>query len=541
MNAPEILATQLGGPQLVRDYQAGASALAPFYAGSPFDLAAYRRQMDLVGRCFPEASRRAMYDAITPTSEAARAKLEAIAAGDGFFVSTGQQAGLFGGPLYTIYKTLSTIRLAAALEEKLGVTVAPLFWVAADDHDFAEVNHTYVIGGDNILHRIEIDGASEKTFSMNLHPLDASVGTAIGRLRSILPNDEISGEVLRWIEDAYVPGFSVAAAFKQLIESMFARFDLLVTSSADPVVKSLAAPVILRELEQSEQTEVAVGDQTDRLVAAGYHGQVTVRPGAVNVLYEDDEGRDRLMRDGDGWRLARTKRRFEKSELRDLLMLQPERFSPNVHLRPVVASAVFPTLAYVGGPAEISYFGQIGGLFAAHNVPMPLVAPRASMDIVEYKVQKVLDKFSLKVSDVQVPFNQLVSQVMRDELPADVTKTINGLRDRITQSYDHLVSATHSIDPTLKGPLENTRNMSLKSLLDIDKKIVSHSKKKNEVGVDQLRKASASLFPEGVRQERSVNAVSYLTRYGAEFLDTLANRINIDLSKSAPDWSGVKC
>lgn len=541
MNAPEILVTQLGGPQLVRDYHAGAPALAPFYAGSPFDPAAYRRQIAVVGHCFPEASRRAMYDAVTPTSEAARAKLEAIAAGEGFFVSTGQQAGLFGGPLYTVYKTLSTIRLAAALEEELGVTVAPLFWVAADDHDFAEVNHTYVIGADNILHRIEIDGASKKTLSMNRHPLDESVTVAINQLRSILPNDLISSEVLRWIEDAYVPGFSVASAFKQLIESMFARFDLLVTSSADPVLKSLAAPVILRELEQPEQKEQAVRDQTDRLIAAGYDAQVTLRAGAVNVLYEDEAGRDRLLRDGDGWQLARSKRRFAKSELRDLLMLQPERFSPNVLLRPVVASAVFPTLAYVGGPAEISYFGQIGCLFAAHDVPMPLVAPRASMDIVEYKVQKVLDKFSLSVADVQVPFDQLVSQVMRDELPADVRKTINALRERIAQSYDHLVSATHNIDPTLKGPLENTRNISLKSLLDIEKKIVSHLKKKNEVGVEQLRKASASLFPEGARQERSVNAVSYLTRYGTEVLDTLASRINIDLSRSAPDWSGVKC
>ncbi|HEX6559769.1 MAG TPA: bacillithiol biosynthesis BshC, partial [Longimicrobiales bacterium] len=213
----------LSAPQLVVDYYDAATALAPFYAGSPFDTGSYEHLTRAVRHCFDNAARRAMIDAVEGTTERARAKLESIAAGDGFFVATGQQAGLFGGPLYTLYKTLTTIRLAEALEEQLGVTVAPLFWIAADDHDFAEVNHAYVMGSDNELHRLEIDGNVESARSMNRHLLDESAGRAVDELTRLLPANEFSVDLLAAVRAAYVPGQSVAGAFQQLIRHIFAR------------------------------------------------------------------------------------------------------------------------------------------------------------------------------------------------------------------------------------------------------------------------------------------------------------------------------
>jgi len=537
----ELNVQRLGGPQLVVDYYDGAVQLAPFYAGFPWDPGAYSHLVRAVQRCFDDAARRAMVDAVQGTTERARARLESIAAGDGFFVSTGQQAGLFGGPLFTIYKTLTTIRLAEVLEAQLGVTVAPLFWIAADDHDFAEVNHAFVMGADNELHKLSVNGAGDGAVSMNRHVLDESALSALDQLAAILPSNEFSAQTLQWLRAAYAPGQTMAGAFQQLIARMFARYDLLITSSAHPIVKSLAAPVILRELEQSTEHEDLVRAQTDRLIAAGYHEQVSVRQGAANLLYEDDEGRDRLVRDAEGWHLSRSKRRFESAQLHELLTHQPERFSPNVLLRPVVASAVFPTLAYVGGPAEISYFGQIGCLFNAHEVPMPLVMPRASAEVIEHKVRKVLDKFSLEPAAFHQPIEQLASQVMRDDLPAEVSGTVTALGEQIRAAYAALVDATQSIDPTLRGPIENARNASHKALNDIEKKIVSHLKKKNEVSVEQLRKASANLYPNGEPQERALSGISYLARYGTDFLDAIAAGITFDFDQPAPQWRGPKC
>ncbi|MGQ0812993.1 MAG: bacillithiol biosynthesis cysteine-adding enzyme BshC [Gemmatimonadota bacterium] len=537
----ELRSQRLDGPLLVRDYFDAAPALAPFFAGSPWDLASAKRVADRVRSHFDQASRLAMRDALHPTTEAARTKLERIVAGDGFFVTTGQQAGLFSGPLFTIYKALTAIKTAEALERTLSVPVAPLFWIAADDHDFAEVNHIYVIGADNNLHRLEISGGDDVPRSMQRHLLDDGVVAAVERLAATLPATDFAQSVMDWVREAYVPGRSMAEAFATLMKRLFGTFDLLITSSAHPVVKTLAAPVIAREIERSERHETAVRRQTDKLLALGYHEQVNVRAGAANVLYEDEHGRDRLVREDGSWHLSRTKRRLETTELHDLLSRFPERFSPNVLLRPVVASEVFPSIAYVGGPAEISYFGQIGCLFAAHEIPMPLVQPRMSIDIIEYKVRKVLDKFGLEVVDLRRPFDQLASQVIRDELPTNVAATMLSLREQILNGYAALMAATEAIDPTLKGPLENARNASHKALADVEKKIVSHLKKKNDVGIEQLRKASMNLYPDAHPQERTISAISYLARYGPSFIDAIAAEAEVRQDGHAPEWQGVAC
>ena len=532
---------RLASPDLVRDYYDAAPGLAPFFQGWPWDPDAIRRVAGAVRAQFDDGALRAMQPAIRATTDAARAKLERIAAGDGFFVTTGQQAGLFSGPLFTVYKTLTAIELAAVMERTLGVPVAPLFWVAADDHDFAEVNHTYVIGADNDLHRIEISSQEAVQRSMQRHLLDDGIAAAIARLEAVLPSNEAAHQTLAWIRESYVSGRSMAEAFTELLARMFSSYDLLITSSAHPVVKRLGARVIARDLDHAETHESLIRQQTARLVAAGYHEQVTGRSGAANVLYEDDDGRDRLMREDGGWHLSRSKRRLDRAQLHQLLAESPERFSPNVLLRPVVASAVFPTLSYVGGPAEVSYFAQIGCLFDAHGVTMPLAHPRVSADVIEHKVRKVLDKFGLDLEAVRQPFDQLASQVIRDELPTAVSGTVTALRDQILEAYRGLVAATQAIDPTLQGPLEKARNASHKVLSDAEKKIVSHLKKKNEIGLEQLRKASANLYPDGKPQERAISAISYLARYGPAFIDAIHAEVDVELSSAAPAWQGVAC
>src|SRR5688500_13744276 len=431
----QLRINRIASPDLVRDYYDAAPALAPFFQGSPWDTDAIRRVAASVRAQFDHAALRAMQPAIRATTDAARAKLERIAAGDGFFVTTGQQAGLFSGPLFTVYKTLTAIEVAAVIEKTLGVPVAPLFWVAADDHDFAEVNHTYVIGADNDLHRIEISGKQDVQRSMQRHLLDDGIVAAIDELEAVLPNNETMQQTLAWVRESYVSGRSMAEAFTELLARMFSGYDLLITSSADPVVKRLGARVIARDLDNAEAHENLIHRQTAKLITAGYHEQVTGRPGAANGLYEDDEGRERLIRDDGGWHLSRSKKRLDRAQLQQILAHNPEQFSPNVLLRPVVASAVFPTLSYVGGPAEISYFAQIGCLFDAHGVTMPLAHPRVSADVVEHKVRKVLDKFRLDLAAVRQPFDQLTSQVIRDELPEAVSGTVTELREQILEAY----------------------------------------------------------------------------------------------------------
>ena len=532
---------QLHGPALVRDYYDNAPALAPFFAGSPWDAQAWRRIAADVQTYFDAGKLAAMRGAIRAGSQDGRDKLRRIAEGEGFFVQTGQQAGLFGGPLYTVYKILTAIRLAHAAEHALGVPVAALFWIAADDHDFDEVNNSYILSDSNELRRLELRDEAAAPFSMQKRLLGNSVLEALAQLRSELPATPFADELLALLEHVYQPSNNVADAFGALIEFLFSRYGLLITSSADATLKELAVPLIEHELRNAETHEDAVNAQTQKLVSRGYHEQVPVRSDAANVSYEDEAGRDRLMRWGNDWELSRSKQRFSGAEISELLRSHPQRFSANVLLRPVVASAVFPTLAYVGGPAEISYFAQIGCLFDAHGVPMPLVVPRAGVEVVEHKVQKVLDKFGLVPADVHIPFDRLSTRVVRAELPPEIPATFEKLRAQLSDGYGTLVEAAVRIDPTLQGPLESARNAAHKALIDMDKKIVRHLKRRNSIELAQLQRASANLYPMGQPQERVIGIAAYYARYGAAFLDGVAEEIRFDLDRPAPEWTGVIC
>ncbi len=529
------------GAALVEAYHAGEKSLAPFYPAAPGDVAAYRAKLEETRRRLGPEHRRRMAEAIRPTSAAAAEKLARVVAGEGAFVTTGQQPGLFSGPLYNVHKILTLVRLAGALESELGVPVAPLFWVGSDDHDWAEVNHVVVLDVDNTPHRITVEQAADTPpVSMAHRRLGPEIEAAVGRLAELLPETEFSATVLERVRSAYRPGATMAAAYADLLAGLFEPFDLLIVDPAHPVLKALAAPVFRAELEASDAHERIVAAQTERLVAAGYHAQVGIG-GATNVSYEDEEGRERLVREDGRFLLRRTKRSFSQEELLALLESEPERFSPNVVLRPVVESALFPTIGYVAGPGELSYFAQLGCFFQAHGIAMPTIYPRAGVTLVERKVRKVLEKFSLSIEDFATPVHELAARVVRDELPDDVRESIGALRTAIDQGYTHLADTARSIDATLKGPITGARNASHVALRDAEKKILGHLKEQNATSLDQIAKAAANLRPEGAPQERVLNATQYLARYGPELLPAIAAAIEIRLGEAPEGWRGLDC
>ncbi|HUE77477.1 MAG TPA: bacillithiol biosynthesis cysteine-adding enzyme BshC [Longimicrobiales bacterium] len=536
----EILVRPLGGGSLIRDYLAGDPALAPFFAGSPFDPDAYRRKTEEIRTRFDADRLDAMAGSVHALGEEARDKLTRIAAGDGFFVTTGQQPGLFGGPLYTVHKALSAIALARRLEALLDLPVLALFWIASDDHDWPEANHIHVLDPGNALHRLELDGAVEPARSMGLRSLGRGAETTLDKLTEILPPSEFTGRVLERLRAAYSDG-TVASAFRETLEAVFDGMALGLVDAQDPVVRRLGEGVIRRELERGEEHEAALAAQTERVEAAGYPAQVPILPGASNVFYEDERGRERLVRDDGAWLLRRSRRRLSAEELGSMLKGAPERFSGNVVLRPVVESAVFPTLAYVGGPGEVSYLAQTGCLFAAHGVGMPLVYPRLSVTLVERKVRKVLEKFGLEVEAFGKPVQELVAEVVREEVPAEVEGAVERLRESVEAGYEALFEAAREIDPTLKGPIFQARSEAFKGLAEVEKKIRQHIKTRGEMGLEQLEKAAANLAPLGKPQERVLNIHQYEARYGGGLAEAILERMDIRLDGTGSGWTGPEC
>ncbi len=538
----ELHVASVRGTDLVRDVLRGHEALATFYAGHPFDPDAYRRKADQVRARLPGAARARLAAALQATSPAADQRLSRILDGDGFFVTTGQQTGLFGGPLYTIYKLLTAVRLASALEDTLGVPCLAVFWMASDDHDWLEASQTAVVDAEHELRRIALHNDPEAPpLPMSATRLGDAVLEAVEALEAALPASAFSPGLTGIVRNAYRPGQTMAEAFADLLRGLLGTVDVALLDPASAALKQAARPILATELARASQHARLLVQETARLQEAGYHAQVAVAEDVSNVFFHDESGRDRLVRSGDGWLLRRSRRTLTDAHLTDLLETRPERFSPNVLLRPVVESALLPTLAYVGGPAEIAYFAQIGCLFHVHGVEPPVVFPRFGVTIVEAKIRRLLDKFELGPEDVAQPFHELVTRVLRDELPAGVVEPLGRLRTLLTEEYDRVASAAGQIDPTLHGWIVRNRNAALARVTDTEKKILSHLRKRAAIETGQLRRAATHLYPDGAPQERVLNILPLLGRYGGDLLHDVADAMHVVLDRPAPGWRGVRC
>lgn len=538
----EIRTAPLSAPALVTDLQEGADAAAPFYGGHPFDPAAYERKAAAVAARLDATARRRVADAFRPTSDAGASRLARVLDGTGFFVTTGQQAGLFGGPLYTVVKILCAIRLASALEDLLGVPVVALFWVAADDHDWPEVNHTALVDASNELRRITlVQPEDAPPVAMADRRLGPGIADALQALEAALPQSEFAGPLMDCLRPAYHPDASMADAFEALIAMLFAEQPLVLVSSAHPAVRATAQPLLMRDAQHVEHFAALLARTTDRLLERGYHAQVSIASDAANLFFHDEHGRDRLVREDGTWHLRRSKRRFSADELMARLQTEPTRFSPNVLLRPVIESALFPTLAYVGGPAELSYLAQVSCLFAEHGIEAPIAYPRTSVTILEGRVRRVLDKFGLDVQDFHRPFHEVAARVLRAEMPHSVTEATAALRAAIAPGYDRLADAAAEIDPTLRKWVQGVRNGALGNVDDAEKKIASHYRKRHEVEEEQLRKAAINLYPDGTLQERVLSPLQFLARYGLGLLDDVLEALETPWSERRPAWEGPRC
>jgi bacillithiol biosynthesis cysteine-adding enzyme BshC len=513
------------GSQLVEDYVAGRPSVSTFFSASAWDLAAFHDQAASVSARF-SGTQAAWLDGVRAPGERARARLEAVRRGDGFVVTTGQQPGLFGGPLYSLYKAVTAAVLAEALEQELGRPVAPVFWTASEDHDWAEVRHTTWVDTENQLQQLvlpDVPGAGQQP----LHRLAMGPGVTelVDRAAQASPDTELAAHWFERIRVMYAPERTLSQAFEDLLAELLEPLGVLFVQAHDSWLKHASAPVLAAELQGAAAHEQHLAERAAQLEGAGFGVKVSILDGGVNLFVEGPSGRERLYRDGDGFQLRHSGARFTHDELLAVVRDTPDRVSPNVLLRPVVESAVLPTLAYVAGPGELAYWAQLSPLFEAHGIRMPRVVPRLGASVVEAKVGKVLDKFDLDLEALDRPFHELAAERARDEIPDEVRRAMGALRGAIGSGVTELDKAVRALDPTLKGPVGHVRSVALDALTDVERKVMQAVKRESEIALQQIEKAHVHLFPEGRPQERVFNPVYYLVRYGDSFVRDLAQHL----------------
>ncbi|MFP4228156.1 MAG: bacillithiol biosynthesis cysteine-adding enzyme BshC [Salinivenus sp.] len=520
-------------PDLFVDYCTDFDAVADFYPGDWRDAAARRTAADRAAQ--RPADRDGLADVLRAQNERWNGddptvqNIETLRDPESIAVVTGQQVGLFTGPLYTIYKTITTLQLAEEWAAQTGRPTVPVFWVEGEDHDFEEIATARVLHRNEEVPLSYAPDVDDNPGAVGRLSLTDDIVPVLDRLDEVLPPSDFKPAVMERVRAAYRPGTRVEDAFARLLRSLFKEEGLVFINPDDAQLKALSRPLFRKEIHEPEVPAARIEATSQVLRERGYHAQVHARP--TNLFWLADDGRYAIDRTDDGrFSLRGTGRTFSRSELLTRLDEAPERFSPNVVLRPLMQDALLPTAAYVAGPGEVSYFAQYGDVYDWAGLDQPLIHPRASLTLVEGKVEKVLDKYDLSVADFRADLDALFQDVVVEAMAAGVDDTFQAATTQMHRALNALKPEVEGVDRSLASSVEATRAAIVDEMNDLKQRTVRAEKRQHEEVRAQLQKAHVNLRPGGALQERRINVLYYLNKYSLGLLDDLRGAASTDTS-----------
>jgi len=528
MEQTSAVGVECSVPDLYQDYLTGAPAARPFFAGQAFEMDGLLRAAETTA-AFPR-DRKALADALSSQQEgrgASRAALRAasLLQPDTVAVVTGQQPGLFGGPLLGLYKALTAVKLAQDLEARRGRPVVPIFWVASDDHDFEEIRGTALLDTTGALRSFRYAPHDEPVDRPSAHiVLDETILPLLQELEAALPAGPNRDASLALLLRCYAPGASLAGAFARLLSALLP--ELVVLDPADAVLKQLMAPVIARELRDGSPSTRAAETAGAALAAAGYREQVQVRPGFLNLFMLQDGARHALAVSNGVVEVRGQDRRFSLAEAERLLAEDAAAWSPNALLRPLVQDLLLPTAAYVGGPAEIAYHAQIGPAYAEFGIPRPVLAPRASLTLIEPAQARALETEGLSLEALREDPERILARWALESNP-QVEAALTRAREGLEREMAAVTEALAAVDPTLKAAAEGAAGRALHQIESLQEKAARALKKRDQVRAERLHRTRDALYPAGMPQERHLGLVGFLGRHGTPLIDELRAKLDV--------------
>jgi uncharacterized protein YllA (UPF0747 family) len=501
---PRIVTQPLAGNPLAAAMISGNSPTG-WYEPVPTDAASWRERVESVRSDFPDDWLARLAPALEATGKA-KERIEASSGGRGVVVTTGQQPGLFGGPIYTLSKALSALALADSLQKATGIPVAPVFWAATDDTDFKEASSTVVSipGGAQLL---RIDHAQPLGRPMASMPL----GDVSAQLEALTraAGSTIDATPIELLERFYTSGQSIGSAYVSFLRALLAPIGIAVIDASHPATRAAAAPVLSAALEKAGDIAARISERNHEMEKAGFSPQVQDVPGLSLVFNSAAGGRKRVPIKAAGKHAA------------------SEDLGPNVLLRPVVERAILPTATYIGGPAEIAYFAQVSPIAETLGVPRPAIVPRWSCTIIEPHVEKILEKLYLVPEDFRDP-HEVEARVARGHLPKRVIDELNATRALLDKKLDELSEAVEKehapVSPAVTGGL---RANLLRRLDRFERRLIAAAKKEHADIMQEIATARGSLYPLGKPQERALNFVPLLARYGSGLRDEMLEEARV--------------
>lgn len=519
--------------RLFTDFLSYTPSVRPFYPHSPNFSEWMKAQAS--GLQYDSGRREQMSRILTSQNEALNASqktmanIERLRRGAAAVV-TGQQVGLLGGPMFSIYKALSAVKLAQEATSA-GIDAVPIFWLATYDHDLEEVNHVSLPGADGVLRKLTTSSHGVEGAPVGRIQFGEEINSVVEEAAGLLGDSEVT----QFLRESYRAGESFGSAFARLFARVFGEWGVILLDASDSALHRMAAPLYRTAIERAGDLAEALLARGQALDKADYFQQVKVTPSSVLLFIMRDGARTVIHRragesNGDEFIVGTDAKaeKVSKAELLDRVDAAPENFSPNVLLRPVVEDYLLPTITYAGGAAETAYFAQAGAVYELLLGRVTAIVPRFSATLVEPKVQRWLRQYEITVPEVFEDQGALARKLASHALPENVQSAFDKAQGSVESSLGQLRKSLEQLDATLVGASQ-TAGSKINYQLDRLRQLASAAElRRSEVVARHAQGLSQSLYPDGALQERGIAGVYFLARQGRELIQSLYDSMHTD-------------
>lgn len=453
------------------------------------------------------------YDGVK-ASAATLQNIQRLQQPNSYTIITAHQPNLFTGPLYLIYKIISTINLVEQLTDHYPeAQFVPIFWTGGEDHDFEEVNHLNLFGK-------RLTWEDEQGGPVGFYAVD-SLRPILDMVKEILGQSDSAQLLSAQLEDFYSDAPDYGTAVKHFVNWIFAKYGLVIANGNTAAFKRQFIPIFKDEL--LHQTSKPIVEKTaNEFAAAGFKKQAHARE--INIFYLSKNSRARIVKEANLYKVLETDLTFTEQEILDELETKPQNFSANVILRPLFQETIFPNLAYIGGGGEIAYWLERKAQFEHYNLPFPMLIRRCSVLWIDKGSSKRMAKLALAAEAIFGETEKLLKQYVLDNTEAELSLAKE--QANLIQVFEAIMVKTKAVDPSLERGVMAQQVQMQKAIEKLEQRLIRAEKKKNETSLEQIRKLKEKLFPNNGLQERQDNFLAYYSRYGDLFLDTLKANLN---------------
>jgi bacillithiol synthase len=519
--------SQLPFSDLFKDYTSNYTRLAPFFNTDPFSEIETAKKMESYSF---QGNRKDVVRILTDfnlqfnASNKVIQSIEKLNDERCLAVVTGQQLTIYGGPLFTILKIITAIGQAKYWEKKFGYPFVPVFWMADEDHDFEEAAAIGLFDRDD--HKImSLKPEQENHQRVAEILLGDQFEIFRNEVQQLLMDTDFSDHLWELLDNTYKKGATFSAAFGKLILKLFGKYGLVLAGTNSEITKRAVTEPLIKSVEEAPEIFDVLHTQSDELNTAGYHKQVYVQ--YSNLFWIDEhKNREKITYSGNIWHIEGKDMSWDKTGLISAIKKSPDRFSPNVFLRPITQSWLLPCVAYVAGPSEVAYYAQMKDLYRLFDLKMPIILPRFSAAIIESGIDRIIDKLPFENFEYNQRIEDLESAYISRADTPDIESLFKNWKENAAECSEMGIQGITQIDQTLKGSAEKVITSYFNDLEKLKGKVYRSVKEQEKTQLGRLRRIQNSLFPNGNLQDREVAFIYFMNKYGIELWDNILSELD---------------